>query len=56
MSLIIAGQALPLPDEFAAAKIAVFAASVLLAAVGVAVLRNAPPSGDVEQPAPGTVC
>ena len=38
MSLFIAGQALPMETDFAAAKIAVFAASVISAAVGVAVL------------------
>ena len=43
MSLFIAGQAFAVPDDFAAAKIAVFAASVLSAAVGVAVLWNAGP-------------
>lgn len=43
MSLFIAGQAFPLPADFAAAKIAVFAASVLSAIIGVAVLWGAPP-------------
>ena len=38
MSLFIAGQAFPLAQDFAAAKIAVFAASVLSAIIGVAVL------------------
>jgi NhaA family Na+:H+ antiporter len=38
MSLFIAGQAFPLPHDFAAAKIAVFVASVLSAIIGVAVL------------------
>lgn len=41
MSLFIASQAFPLPEDFAAAKIAVFAASVLSAIIGVAVLWNA---------------
>jgi NhaA family Na+:H+ antiporter len=41
MSLFIAGQAFPTPPDFAAAKIAVFAASVLAAVVGVAVLWSA---------------
>lgn len=36
MSLFIAGQAFPIPADFAAAKIAVFAASLLSAAIGVA--------------------
>jgi NhaA family Na+:H+ antiporter len=46
MSLFIAGQAFPVSDDFAAAKIAVFAASVLSAVVGVAVLWGAPPAND----------
>jgi len=41
MSLFIAGEAFPLLDDFAAAKIAVFAASVLSAVVGVAILWGA---------------
>ena len=40
MSLFIAGQAFPDPGDFAAAKIAVFIASVLAAVIGVAVLWN----------------
>lgn len=42
MSLFIAGQAFPVPADFDAAKIAVFAASVLSAIVGVAILLAAP--------------
>ncbi len=42
MSLFIAGQAFPAPDDFAAAKVAVFVASVLSAVIGVAVLWGAP--------------
>jgi NhaA family Na+:H+ antiporter len=42
MSLFIAGQAFANPEDFAAAKIAVFAASVLSAIIGVAVLWGAP--------------
>jgi Na+:H+ antiporter, NhaA family len=42
MSLFIAGQAFPNAADFAAAKIAVFAASVLSAVIGVAVLWGAP--------------
>ena len=42
MSLFIAGQAFPLAGDFAVAKIAVFAASVLSSVLGVAVLWNAP--------------
>jgi NhaA family Na+:H+ antiporter len=38
MSLFIAGQAFPDPGDFAAAKLAVFGASVLSALIGVAVL------------------
>ena len=38
MSLFIASQAFPLAADFAAAKIAVFAASVVSALIGVAVL------------------
>ena len=41
MSLFIAGQAFPAQAEFAAAKIAVFAASVLSAVIGVALLWSA---------------
>jgi NhaA family Na+:H+ antiporter len=48
MSLFIAGQAYPAADDFAAAKIAVFAASVLSAIIGMAVLWGAP-SPDIEK-------
>jgi NhaA family Na+:H+ antiporter len=41
MSLFIAGQAFANPSDFAAAKIAVFAASVLSSLIGVAILWNA---------------
>ncbi len=41
MSLFIAGQAFPSEPDFAAAKIAVFAASVFSALLGVALLGNA---------------
>ncbi len=41
MSLFIAGQAFPATADFAAAKIAVFAASVLSAAIGMALLWTA---------------
>ena len=43
MSLFIAGQAFPVVHDFAAAKIAVFAASVLSAVIGVAILWSAKP-------------
>jgi len=43
MSLFIAGQAFPVMGDFAAAKIAVFAASVLSAVIGVAILWSAKP-------------
>jgi NhaA family Na+:H+ antiporter len=46
MSLFIAGQAFAVPEDFAAAKIAVFAASVLSAIIGVAVLWGAPPEAE----------
>jgi NhaA family Na+:H+ antiporter len=42
MSLFIAGQAFPDAADFAAAKIAVFAASVVSALIGVAVLWRSP--------------
>jgi Na+:H+ antiporter, NhaA family len=41
MSLFIAGQAFPSAQDFAAAKVAVFSASVLSTLIGVAVLWNA---------------
>jgi NhaA family Na+:H+ antiporter len=41
MSLFISGQAFPASGDFAAAKIAVFTASVVSALLGVAVLWNA---------------
>jgi NhaA family Na+:H+ antiporter len=51
MSLFIAGQAFADPSEFAAAKIAVFAASVLSSLIGVAILWNAPrPVADERAP------
>lgn len=42
MSLFIAGQAFPVGEDFAAAKIAVFMASLLSAGFGVALLWNVP--------------
>ena len=45
MSLFIAGQAFPVPADFAAAKIAVFAASILSALIGVALLLWASRAG-----------
>lgn len=41
MSLFIASEAFPVPADFAAAKIAIFGASVLSAAIGVGILWNA---------------
>jgi NhaA family Na+:H+ antiporter len=41
MSLFIAAQAFPLGDDFAAAKIAIFAASILSAVAGSILLWNA---------------
>ena len=46
MSLFIAGQAFPAPADFATAKIAVFAASILSAIIGVALLWRARPMAD----------
>lgn len=46
MSLFIAGQAFPSPTDFAAAKIAVFGASILSALAGVAILWLHKPSGN----------
>jgi Na+:H+ antiporter, NhaA family len=48
MSLFIAGQAFPIASDFAAAKIAVFTASIASALIGVAVLWNAPTQETVE--------
>ena len=41
MSLFIAAQAFPVASDFAAAKIAIFAASTLSALIGIAVLWKA---------------
>ena len=41
MSLFIAGEAFPVEDDFSAAKVAVFTASVVSAALGVAILWRA---------------
>lgn len=41
MSLFIAGQAFPVPEDFQAAKMAIFAASLLAAVLGIAVLWHA---------------
>jgi Na+:H+ antiporter, NhaA family len=46
MSLFIAGQAFPGAGDFAAAKVAVFAASVLSAVIGVALLWRAQRAAD----------
>jgi NhaA family Na+:H+ antiporter len=56
MSLFIAGQALALPGDFAAAKIAVFAASIVSSLAGFAVLWHAAapeaaPAAGIRQPA-----
>jgi ABC-type Fe3+ transport system permease subunit len=45
MSLFIAGEAFQTPSDFAAAKIAVFAASILSAVIGTAILWNAKNEG-----------
>ena len=44
MSLFIAGEAFPAEADFKAAKIAVFAASILSAVIGVTALLLAGPS------------
>jgi NhaA family Na+:H+ antiporter len=41
MSLFIAGQAFPVTVDFAAAKVAVFAASIVSAVIGLALLARA---------------
>ena len=46
ISLFIAGQAFPAASDFAAAKIAVFAASLLSAVIGVALLWGAGRAAD----------
>jgi hypothetical protein len=51
MSLFIAGQAFPGTADFAAAKVAVFIASILSAAIGVAVLWRAPRPGEAGEDA-----
>jgi Na+:H+ antiporter, NhaA family len=51
MSLFIAGQAFPVASDFAAAKIAVFTASIVSALIGVAVLWNAPTQETVQSEA-----
>ncbi|HSA81825.1 MAG TPA: Na+/H+ antiporter NhaA [Geminicoccaceae bacterium] len=50
MSLFIAGQAFPAESDFAAAKIAVFAASILSAVIGVALLWGAGRAVDAAAP------
>lgn len=49
MSLFIAGQAFPSATDFSAAKIAVFAASILSAVVGIALLWGAPRQELIEE-------
>jgi NhaA family Na+:H+ antiporter len=51
MSLFIAGQAFPAPADFAAAKVAVFAASFLSAIIGVALLWRAGRGADNDEDA-----
>ena len=48
MSLFIAGQAFPRAEDFAVAKIAVFAASMLSAVLGTAVLWRASAEGRLD--------
>lgn len=54
MSLFIAGQAFPMAQDFAAAKVAVFAASVISALLGVGILWNAPAPATESEPATQT--
>ena len=54
MSLFIAGQAMPTADDFAAAKIAVFAASIVAACLGVALLWRPWQAESVPADEPGT--
>jgi NhaA family Na+:H+ antiporter len=57
MSLFIAGTAFPAADDFAAAKVAVFIASILSAVIGVAVLWGAARSAEAggrQQPTDAT--
>jgi NhaA family Na+:H+ antiporter len=49
MSLFIAGQALPNATDFAAAKIAIFAASLIAGAIGTAILWPRAELGDQEE-------
>ncbi len=55
MSLFIAGQAFPAPQDFAAAKLAVFGASLLSALLGVALLWR-PLSPQSAEPATADAC
>jgi NhaA family Na+:H+ antiporter len=50
MSLFIAGQAFPVHDDFHAAKVAVFAASVVSACIGCAVLWGAQRAAEASAP------
>jgi NhaA family Na+:H+ antiporter len=49
MSLFIAGEAFPVESDFAAAKIAVFVASLISAVIGVALLATGRPISRPEQ-------
>jgi NhaA family Na+:H+ antiporter len=49
MSLFIAGQAFPSATDFSATKIAIFAASILSAVVGTALLWGASPQELIEE-------
>ena len=55
MSSFIAGQAFPVEFDFAASKIAVFIASVLSAAIGIALLWSARTPSTSEEGRAGTV-
>lgn len=55
MSLFIAGQSFA-PAEFAAAKIAIFTASVLAGSLGIAILWPRARKAQVAEPGPATAC
>jgi NhaA family Na+:H+ antiporter len=48
MSLFIAGEAFPVPEDFAAAQIAIFIASLLAGVMGAAILWKRPPAVEGE--------
>lgn len=52
MSLFIAGEAFPVPEDFAASKIAIFIASILAGALGAAILWKMPAPHELEESKP----